>query len=35
MKIDKDCAVTLRARITDTQGKLLDDGKHPSVYLHG
>jgi FKBP-type peptidyl-prolyl cis-trans isomerase SlyD len=36
MKIAKDCAVTLRYRITDlTTGKLLEDGKEPTSYLHG
>ncbi|MEK9802467.1 MAG: peptidylprolyl isomerase [Curvibacter sp.] len=36
MKITKDTAVTLRYRITDlATGKLLEDGKEPSAYLHG
>lgn len=35
MKISKDTAVTLRYRITDVAGQLLEDGKEPSAYLHG
>ena len=35
MKIDKDTAVTLQFKVTDLQGKLIEDGKEPSVYLHG
>ena len=36
MKIIKDTAVTIRYRITDlATGKLLEDGKEPSAYLHG
>ena len=35
MKIDKDTAVTLRYKVADTQGKLLDESKEPMVYLHG
>ena len=35
MKIDKDTAVTLQFKVTDLQGKLVEDGKEPSVYLHG
>ncbi len=36
MKISKDTAVTIRYRITDlATGKLLEDGKEPSAYLHG
>jgi FKBP-type peptidyl-prolyl cis-trans isomerase SlyD len=35
MKITQDTAVTLQFKVTDTQGKLIEDGKEPSVYLHG
>lgn len=35
MKIEKDTAVTLRYRVTDLAGKLLDGGGEPMVYLHG
>ena len=35
MKIDKDTAVTLQFKVTDLQGKLVEDSKEPSVYLHG
>ena len=35
MKIDKNAAVTLQFKVTDLQGKLIEDGKEPSVYLHG
>ena len=35
MKIEKNTAVTLRYRISDTLGKLLEDGKEPTAYLHG
>ena len=35
MKIDKNTAVTLQFKVTDLQGKLIEDGKEPSVYLHG
>ena len=35
MKIDKDTAVTLQFKVTDLQGKLIEDGKEPTVYLHG
>jgi FKBP-type peptidyl-prolyl cis-trans isomerase SlyD len=35
MKIDKNTAVTLQFKVTDAQGKLIEDGKEPSVYLHG
>ena len=35
MKIDKNAAVTLQFKVTDMQGKLVEDGKEPSVYLHG
>ena len=35
MKIEKNAAVTLQFNVTDMQGKLVEDGKEPSVYLHG
>ncbi len=35
MKITKDTAVTIRYRISDATGKLLEDGKEPTSYLHG
>jgi FKBP-type peptidyl-prolyl cis-trans isomerase SlyD len=35
MKIDKDTAVTLRYKISDISGKLLEESKDPMVYLHG
>lgn len=35
MKIEKDTAVTLRFKVADSQGKLLEESKEPMVYLHG
>ncbi len=35
MKIEKNTAVTLRLKVTDTLGRLIEDGKEPMVYLHG
>ena len=35
MKIDKNTAVTLRYKISDVGGKLLEESKDPMVYLHG
>jgi FKBP-type peptidyl-prolyl cis-trans isomerase SlyD len=35
MKIEKDTVVTLRYRIVDAQGKLIEDSRDPMVYLHG
>ena len=35
MKIEKDSVVTLRYRIADAQGKLIEDSRDPMVYLHG
>lgn len=35
MKIEKDTVVTLRYKVADAQGKLLEDGKAPMAYLHG
>ena len=35
MKIEKDTAVTLRIKIADAAGKVIDDSNEPMVYLHG
>jgi FKBP-type peptidyl-prolyl cis-trans isomerase SlyD len=35
MKIEKDTVVTVRWRVTDEQGKLLQDSPEPMAYLHG
>ncbi|MFT7116689.1 MAG: FKBP-type peptidyl-prolyl cis-trans isomerase SlyD [Rhodoferax sp.] len=35
MKIEKNTAVTLRYKASDTQGKLLEESTDPMVYLHG
>ena len=35
MKIEKDTVVSVRYRIADVQGKLIDDSREPMVYLHG
>jgi len=35
MKIEKDTVVTLRCRIADDKGQLIQDGKQPLSYLHG
>ena len=35
MQIAKDTVVTLRYRVTDPDGNLVDDGQQPLVYLHG
>jgi FKBP-type peptidyl-prolyl cis-trans isomerase SlyD len=35
MKIDKNCAVTLKYKVADLQGKLLEQSNEPMVYLHG
>jgi FKBP-type peptidyl-prolyl cis-trans isomerase SlyD len=35
MKIEKDTAVTLRYKLMDSTGKLLDESTDPMVYLHG
>jgi FKBP-type peptidyl-prolyl cis-trans isomerase SlyD len=35
MKIEKDTAVTLRYKVADTTGKLLEESHEPMVYLHG
>lgn len=35
MKIEKNTVVTLRYKVLDTQGKLLEESNAPMVYLHG
>lgn len=35
MKIEKNTAVTLRYKVADTVGKLLEESQSPMVYLHG
>jgi FKBP-type peptidyl-prolyl cis-trans isomerase SlyD len=35
MKIEKDTVVTLRYKVSDLQGKLIEEAKEPSAYLHG
>ncbi len=35
MKIEKNTVVTLRYKVMEASGKLLEDGKEPSAYLHG
>ena len=35
MKIEKDTAVTLKIKIADASGVLIDDSSAPMVYLHG
>ena len=35
MKIEKNTAVTLRLKVTDTKGFVYDEGKAPMAYLHG
>ncbi|WP_372828201.1 peptidylprolyl isomerase [Polaromonas sp.] len=35
MKIEKDTAVTLRFKVVEIQGKVLEESKEPMVYLHG
>jgi FKBP-type peptidyl-prolyl cis-trans isomerase SlyD len=35
MKIEKDTAVTLRYKISDVAGKVLDQSEEPVAYLHG
>lgn len=35
MKIEKNSAVTVRFKVSELAGKLLDDGKQPIAYLHG
>jgi FKBP-type peptidyl-prolyl cis-trans isomerase SlyD len=35
MKIEKNAAVTLRFKVTDSLGKVVEESKEPMVYLHG
>ncbi|SFC28481.1 FKBP-type peptidyl-prolyl cis-trans isomerase SlyD [Polaromonas sp. OV174] len=35
MKIEKNTAVTLRFKVSDAQGKVVEESKDPMVYLHG
>ncbi len=35
MKIEKDTVVTMRLRVADDKGHLIQDGKEPVSYLHG
>jgi len=35
MKIEKNTAVTVHFKVSELAGKLLDDGKQPTAYLHG
>ena len=35
MNIQKDTVVTIRYKVSDTQGKLIDEAKEPTSYLHG
>jgi FKBP-type peptidyl-prolyl cis-trans isomerase SlyD len=35
MQITKDTVVTLQYRVTDSDGGIVDEGKHPLTYLHG
>ncbi|MHB1122789.1 MAG: FKBP-type peptidyl-prolyl cis-trans isomerase [Ramlibacter sp.] len=35
MKIEKDTVPTVQLRIADDQGRLIQDGRAPMVYLHG
>ncbi|MDD3355010.1 peptidylprolyl isomerase [Zoogloea sp.] len=35
MEIAKNTVVTLDYTVTDPDGKMIDDGQHPLVYLHG
>ena len=35
MKIEKNTAVTVRLKVSDLNGKMIDEGKHPVAYLHG
>ncbi|CAN5357457.1 peptidylprolyl isomerase [soil metagenome] len=35
MKIDKDTAVTLRLTVAESTGKIIQNGKAPTAYLHG
>jgi FKBP-type peptidyl-prolyl cis-trans isomerase SlyD len=35
MKIAKDTAVTLQFKVADANGKIIEESREPSVYLHG
>ena len=35
MKIEKDTAVTLRFKVSEISGKVIEESADPSVYLHG
>ena len=35
MKIEKNTAVTLHFKVTNAQGKVVEESKEPMVYLHG
>ncbi|WP_338844523.1 peptidylprolyl isomerase [Massilia sp. W12] len=35
MKIAKNTVVTVRYKLSDAQGNLIEDGREPMVYLHG
>ena len=35
MKIQKDTAITLRYKVADAQGRLIEEPKEPMTYLHG
>lgn len=35
MKIQKDTAITLRYKVADAKGKLIEEAKEPMTYLHG
>ena len=35
MKIEKDTVVTLRYKVAESNGKLIEESKDPMVYLHG
>ena len=35
MKIAKDTVVTLRVKVAEASGKLIEDSREPMVYLHG
>ncbi len=35
MKIEKDTVVTLRYKVADALGKLIEEVKEPMAYLHG
>jgi FKBP-type peptidyl-prolyl cis-trans isomerase SlyD len=35
MKIEKDSVVTVRYKLSDAKGKLIEEARQPMVYLHG